>query len=128
MALEVYTIPTGASPDKIYTVLLDNLRYDLRIQYLQRLGNVSSEVNSRADEYMIHIALSGEDPFISTSLKTNRDILEPYRYRANCPKGSLLLVDNTAMEAREVGKNYNPERVTYEGLGDRWTLVYVVDE
>ncbi len=110
-------------PDKTYSVILDETSYDLRIKYNQRLTNEST-TPVKADEFIIEISLAGGIPFITSSLKTNRNILEPYRSRVGCPQGTLMLRDYLADTTLSTTFRYTPERCTYEELGTRFILIY----
>ena len=113
-----------SSPDKTYkNVFLDGVSYDIRIRYLQRLTNVAT-TPIKADEFTLELALAGGNPFLTTSLKTHRDILQPHRYKPECPKGILVLQDLTAIKSLITGGVYMPERVSYETIGTRFILTY----
>jgi hypothetical protein len=124
-------IPVSSDPDTSYIVTLDGISYKIRLQYLQRLTNESYEgtwSNYTADQFLIHIGLSGEEGYpIRTSLKVNRDILAPYHHRESCPSGILMLRDLLADNTYLTGGLYIPERVTYEDLGVRYVLVYITN-
>ncbi|AUR86376.1 hypothetical protein NVP1084O_169 [Vibrio phage 1.084.O._10N.261.49.F5] len=120
--MEIIVAP---DPDKTYKVTLDGKSYNLRIKYLQRLTNEATGNPIKADEFTISISLAGGEPFITTSLKTNRNILKMYRARENCPKGILMLRDYTAdFNFANTGEGYTPERVSYSELGTRFILIY----
>ena len=113
------------SPDKTYKVTLDGKSYNLRIKYLQRLTNVATGHPIKADEFSMELSIAGGEPFIYSALKTNRNILRPYRARPDCPTGTLMLRDFTADSSlADTGKDYFPERVTYDQLGIRFILIY----
>ncbi|MCG3741993.1 hypothetical protein EXA18_00655 [Vibrio cincinnatiensis] len=113
-----------SSPDKTYkNVFLDGVSYDIRIRYLQRLTNVAT-TPIKADEFTLELALSGGNPFLTTSLKTNRDVLRPFKYKPECPKGILVLQDLTAVKSLITGGLYMPERVSYDTIGTRFVLIY----
>lgn len=112
------------SPDKIYkSITLDEVSYDIRIKYLQRLTNEAT-TPVKADEFILELSLSGGAPFIKTSLKTSRDVLRPFRYLDDCPQGYLILRDYTALNSLLKGGVYQPERVSYGTLGKRFILTY----
>lgn len=128
--MTIFKLPVTPSPDKIYTVNLDEVSYDIRLQYLLRSTNLSTK-EVTADQFLMQIRLTGdEDWAIRTSLKTNRDVLAQYHHLDACPQGTLVLRDyiadshyfSTALEGA-----YNPERVTYEELGNRFILIYNSD-
>lgn len=125
--MAIYELPVTDDPNKIYRFTLGDRDYDLHIRYLQRLTNVASGKNIKADEWVLKIAPTGKTPNIETSLKTNRNLLEMHRYKDTCPTGTLWLRDELADAERAIdaGYYYSPERVTKEGLGGRWKLVYV---
>lgn len=117
-------IVISSDPDKTYkNILLDGVSYDIRVRYLQRLTNEAT-TPIRADEFTLELSLSGGDPFLSSSLKTNRDILAPFKYIEDCPQGTLMLFDRTATDSLLVGGVYAPERVSYDTIGDRFVLTY----
>ncbi|AGH32058.1 hypothetical protein VPIG_00202 [Vibrio phage PWH3a-P1] len=130
--MTISLIPLEQDPYKSYRVTLDGESYDVVVQYNQRLINQTSTnknfLPESADSFTISVALTGSDPILKTSLKTNRDILGPYKYREGCPQGTLILRD-TAADANLVdGKLYAPERVSYEGIGTRFLLLYESEE
>lgn len=123
-------LPSGGEPDITYRVLMDGANYEVTFKYLQRETNVSSGNPIFADEWRIIISLSGGNVLVNTPLKTNRDILAPYRYKDGCPQGVLVLLDLLAEDLRgDLRDQYRPERVTYEDLGadKRFRLVYFPD-
>ena len=79
--MAVFELPVGDDPDQTNTFTLDNKRYDLRIKYTQRLGNVSTGNPTKYDGWKLYVSLSGQDPFIETPLKTSRNLLEQHRYK-----------------------------------------------
>lgn len=122
MAFEEIVITSD--PNKTYkSVDLDGTKYDITIKYLQRLTNEAT-TPVKADEFILDLALAGGDPFLSTSLKTNRDVLKPFRYKDDCPKGILMLRDYTAIKSLLIGGVYMPERVSYDTIGTRFILTY----
>lgn len=125
--MAIYELPVSDDPNKIYRFTLGDKDYDLHIRYLQRLTNVANGQNIKADEWVLRIGPTGKTPDIETSLKTNRNLLEMHRYKDSCPLGLLELRDELADAERSIddGYNYSPERVTKEGLGGRWKLMYV---
>ena len=126
---DIKIIPVSPDPDTSYIVSLDGVSYKIRLQYLQRLTNESYEgtwSNYTADQFMLHIGLSGEDGYpIMTSLKVNRDVLAPYHHRESCPSGTLMLRDLIADNTYLTGGSYIPDRVTYDDLGTRYILTYM---
>lgn len=117
-------IPVDQDPNKTYRVTLDGQGYDITLRYNQRLINVSTGFPTSADEFTISVALTGEDEIFKCPLKTNRDVLETYKYREGCPQGSLMLRDVAADTNLIDGKYYAPERASYEGIGTRFVLLY----
>ncbi len=121
----VSKIVVKPDPDMVYKAVLDGQSYDIRIRYNQRLTNVSSGNPISADAFEIWIGLSGKAPILQTPLKTNRNLLLPYKYRPDCPQGILVLRDFTADSSRADGEYYDPERVSYTTLGDRFQIMYI---
>ncbi|UUW39696.1 hypothetical protein VP14_009 [Vibrio phage VPMCC14] len=117
-------IPVIQDPNKTYRITLDGVSYDITLQYNQRLINQSTNFPNSADEFTISVSLTGEDPIFKSPLKTNRDVLEPYKYRDGCPQGSLMLRDVAADSSLINGNLYAPERVSYSGIGTRFVLLY----
>lgn len=119
-----FEIVTTSTPDQVYkNVDLDSTSYDIRIRYLQRLTNVATTSIS-ADEFTLELSLAGDDPFLTTSLKTSRDVLAPFRYLDDCPQGILMLRDFTALKSLLTDGIYMPERVSYDTIGSRFVLTY----
>lgn len=125
--MAILELPVTNNTDKTYRFTLSGQDYDVRLRYLSRLTNVANGKNIKADEWIISIALTGTTPVINSSLKTNRNILEMHRYKSSCPAGTLFLRDELADRERAIedGYDYSPERVTLEGMGDRWKLIYI---
>ena len=123
--MAVRTIPLKQDPDTTYKVTLDGQSYDIRVRYNQRETNVATGNPIKADEFEILIGLTGRTPSIKTPLKTNRDILRQHRYKDDCPKGVLVLRDNSADRSRSEGGLYDPDRVGFDTLGTRYVLVYI---
>lgn len=128
MAIEIFQLPVGnEDPDQTTTFSLDSggKRYDIRVKYNQRLGNVATS-RTTYDAWKLYISLTGQEPFIETPLKTSRDLLASHRYKTDCPKGVLVLSDTAALLATsDPAYNYSPERVTFEELGTRFQLTYI---
>ncbi len=110
-------------PDRTYKVALGERNYDVRIKYLQRITNETT-TPILADQFTLEIGVSGADPFLIAPLKTNRNVLEQVRHRAECPEGTLMLRDNTADDSIINGGVYRPERVGYDTIGERFSLQY----
>lgn len=122
---DFFEIPISPSPDATYTVEMENVVYDIRIRYNQRVTNKNSILpETKADEFTLTLSVSGEDPLFTTSLKTNRDLLRMYRYISGVPSGVLQLRDKSADRNLANGKYYAPERLTYNSLGTRFALYY----
>ena len=123
-------IPCGGGkellPDVTYRIRLEDKEYDFRFRYLQRESNVASVNKGVADDWYLYLGLTGKEPFLKTSLRTNRELLQLSRSNPDCPKGDLILKDSVAVSSVFTGGAYNPERVTFEGLGTdkRFKLVY----
>lgn len=128
--MAVYYLKCGGDPDITYQIRLENVIYDFRFRYLQRLTNVAAGTPVKADEWKLSVSLSGQPTLFETALRTNRDLLVQYRNLSDCPKGSLMLRDMVADEAYALGKDYSPERVDYENLGidKRFRLVYITSD
>ena len=128
--MTISLIPCGGGeevlPDVTYRIRLEDKDYDLRFRYLQRMSNIASGNPQIADDWYLYLGLTGREPFIKTVVRTNRDILRIIRYNPDCPKGTLILRDYIAESSYTTGGQYNPERVTLEGLGvnKRFQLVY----
>ena len=128
--MPISLIPCGGGIEELtditYRIQLEDKEYDFRFKYLQREGNVASGTTTKADDWYLLLGLTGKDPFIKTSLRTNRDILQRIRYHPDCPTGQLLLMDYIADSSYTIGGAYNPERVNREDLGmdKRFRLVY----
>ncbi len=123
-------LPCGAAAenqtDITYRVPLEGKEYDLRYKYLQRESNIASGNSVIADEWYLFIGLTGKAPFIKTALRTNREFLDMFRYHPDCPEGTIVLRDSIADASTVSGGSYNPERVTYEDLGQdkRFKVLY----
>ena len=120
-----FEIVISPSSNTVYkNIDIDGTFYDMEIRYLQRMTNISNGKKIKADEFILNLSLAGRPPFLSTSLKTNRDVLAPYRYKEECPKGTLMLYDFIALKSLYLDDIYMPERVSYEELGNRFILTY----
>lgn len=117
-------IPIVQDSNAAYPVILDGQSYVITVRYNQRLVNVSTSNPVSADEFELGLAIAGEPEIIRTPMKTNRDLLLPYKSRTGCPQGKLILRDMAADINKSQGKYYAPERVSYEELGSRFVLIY----
>lgn len=81
-------------PDQSFRVVLDGNTYELRFQW-----------NERDESWLMYLGDVGSDPTISTKLTCFSDILKPYQYRENVPKGNLVIYPLRHIEER-VGR-YN---------------------
>ena len=125
--MSISIIPLEQDPYKTYRVTLSGESYDITVQYNQRLINQSTKEPSKADSFTISLALAGRDPIFKTAMKTNRDLLSIYKYREGCPQGTLILRDISADGNKVLGEYYAPERLSYEGIGTRFLLLYSDD-
>lgn len=125
--MSISIIPLEQDPYKTYRVTLSGESYDITVQYNQRLINQSTKEPSKADSFTISLALTGRDPIFKTAMKTNRDLLSIYKYREGCPQGTLILRDISADGNKVLGEYYAPERLSYEGIGTRFLLLYSDD-
>lgn len=128
--MSMFYIPCGTDPDVTYNVELEGIRYDFRFRYLQRQTNVATGSPILADEWLLILSVSGKSEILRTSLKTNRDLLSPYRYRENCPPGELQLRDITADISLSNNGDYSPERVGLDSLGQdkQFRLMYITSD
>lgn len=128
--MTILILPCGPASenqtDITYRVPLEGKEYDIRYKYLQRESNIASGKPVIADEWYVYLGLTGKPPFIKTALRTNREFLEMYRYHPDCPAGNIVLRDSIADSSVVSGGNYNPERVTYDELGQdkRFKVLY----
>ena len=120
----LYEIPITPDPFQTYKVEMQGRVYDLTIRYNNKVSNKSLKP-VYADEFTLSLALSGQAPLFTTSMKTNRDLLRIYRYIDGVPKGVLQLRDSLADQNLEQNQYYAPERVSYDTLGSRFILYYI---
>ena len=115
-----------------YTVNLDGKSYEIELKYNTRICNKGSDKDERsADEFLMTLKLSGNNNFIaSTPLRVNRPLLIRSRYKEDCPKGELFVVDASSLREKassSTSEGADQQRVSLEGLGKRFELWYVTD-
>ena len=121
---DVFRVQKGV--DITYRVTLEGRQYEMRIKYNTRVANTGLVNETPADSFSLTLSLAGAStPILKTPLKTERDILRPYRYIEDCPKGTLILRDVFALRSLNNGGVYNPERFAYEQM-ERFKLFYSV--
>ena len=81
MALLEISVPD--SPDSGFTVILDSISYDLRLQW-----------NGRDESWYMFLGLSNQEYLFKSKLTSGWDILSEYRAYEDTPKGVIVAVDN----------------------------------
>ncbi len=93
------------SPDSIdqtFTVVLDSQTYQISLYW-----------NERDESWLFSIGDVGEDPTVSFKLTTFVDLLAPYRYKENLPKGVLYLAGSSDYSTRISKYNVGPNCPVY---------------
>lgn len=107
------TIPvTPAYPEQTQRVELDGVAYQMRIYWTQFDEQIKEAIGT-TDDGKWYMDLSSDDITLNgIALVGGANLLEPYAYNQ---LGGLIVVDSELKYA-------NP---TYDGLGDRFQLIYV---
>lgn len=92
-------------PDTIFTTILDNVSYDLTLQW-----------NDRDEAWYLSLSKQNRDPLFKVKITTVSDLFKPHRALNDCPKGMLVAIDTM--------KKYG--RITRNGWSSgRWKLYYL---
>lgn len=67
-------------PDQSFRIVLDSVTYEVRFQW-----------NDRDESWVFHIGDVGTDPTVTMKLMPYVDLLAPFRYMENIPKGNLFM-------------------------------------
>lgn len=106
--MALITIPLIDNPDNSFTVVLDNVSYDMRLQW-----------NGRDEAWYLFCGLANQQFLFKTKLTTASDILMPYRAYEDCPKGYLYIKDSL--------KKYG--RLPRDGFSSgRFKLMYITHD
>ena len=108
--MKLYELQIDPERDDQYNVvcriLLDNSDYNIKLRW-----------DTKSLSWMVGLGVSGQNTSFNTVMRTNRDILAPYRYMAGLPQGQLLCIDASGFNGR----------VGYDdfGIDKRFGLIYV---
>lgn len=104
------TIPVAPSiAHQIQTVTLDGRRFQLRLDWIQRIRR-----------WAMTLSTDSGTPIVSCKLLAVRaDLLRQHRYREDTPQGVLAVVDTETGADAESG---------FATLGGRHRLIYLSDE
>jgi hypothetical protein len=80
--MAIINIPITDNPDKSFTVILDNVAYDVRLQW-----------NGRDESWYLYCGRANRDFLFKTKITTAADILKKYRSYEDCPKGMIKAID-----------------------------------
>lgn len=73
----------------IETLIIENVSYDFLFQY-----------NPREEAWYLGLGLTGRDPKARFKLRTNSDVLRPYRIFDEIPNGYIYVIDTVAQNGR----------------------------
>lgn len=107
--MAMFSIPCGKTVDTTYRVELEGQAYDFRIRW-----------NSYCESWQCYLGLTGEDPLISFMLTAGQDLLEPYKYIPDLPKGYLCV--------RDIIKDYGRVDKDNFGVNKRFRLIYLTED
>lgn len=107
--MAMFSIPCGKSVDSTYRVELEGQVYDFRIRW-----------NTYSEAWMCYIGVTGEDPVVSFMLSVGQNLLLPFNYMENVPKGFLYV--------RDMVKNYGRIDKDNFGQNKRFRLVYLTTD
>jgi hypothetical protein len=103
--MSLLQIPVSESPDQSFTVVLDQIAYDIRLQW-----------NNREESWYLYCGVSNRPFLFKVKLTTITDVFKKYRSYESCPKGSLRVID--------LNKSYG--RLTRDGFSSgRFALQYI---
>jgi hypothetical protein len=103
MTISVLSIPD--SPNVVFTTILDNIAYDLLLQW-----------NPRDEAWYLSLGKQNLDFLFKTKITTMTDLLKTHRALDTCPKGALIAIDTM--------KSYG--RLNREAWSSgRWQLYYI---
>lgn len=95
-------------PDQTMRVVLDSETYEIRFQW-----------NERDESYMMSIGDVGADPTVTVKVTAFVDLLAPYKYLDNLPKGTLMVFSFTAPTERVGRFNVGPKKSVQLLYGSR---------
>jgi len=106
--MSLIQIPVADNPDQQFTVILESVAYDIRLQW-----------NNRDEAWYIGMGRQNNTLTFFTKLTTLSDILRYYRAYETVPKGLLICLD--------LLKGFG--RITRDGFSSgRWGLYYVTSD
>lgn len=116
MAFVTLQIPDA--PDVVFTSVLDNAAYDLRLHW-----------NGRDQAWYLFLGKQNTEYTFKTKITTNSDLLKVHRSNENCPKGMLLVIDNMKKYGRISRDGWNSKRfsLVYVPESDKDLLETLVD-
>ena len=97
--MSIQEIPVADNPDYTFTVILDSVAYDLRMQW-----------NGRDESWYLHLGLANQEYTFKTKITNGSDILSKYRAYDNVPKGVLMVFDKEKTYGRLQRDSFSSER------------------
>lgn len=97
--MSLVEIPTKDLPDYSFTVILDNVSYDFRLQW-----------NGRDEAWYVYVGLSNQEFLVKTKLTSGTDVLSPYRAYDETPKGVLIALDKEKIYGRLARDSFSSGR------------------
>ena len=108
--MTINILPSGEGSDSLdtdisRTLLLDDVLYELRFRW-----------NTRDESWTIICSNVGGNPIFSTKAQVNSVFNDPYKHRAGCPQGNLVILDLSGDSGR-----VDFDNLTFDG---RFRLFY----
>ena len=104
--MAILKIPYNDNPDSIFTIILDNVAYDIRLQW-----------NTRDESWNMYLGRQSQPPIFKTKLATDVDLLKSHRALPDVPKGMMMVVD----------LNKSVGRITRDGFSSGRFGIYYAD-
>lgn len=99
---------TEDSPDQIFTLILEGVSYDMRLQW-----------NNRDESWEIFLGRQGQPPMFTSKLTTNADVLKLYKAYEDTPNGVLVVLDSLKKSGR----------ISRDGFtSGRFVLLYITSD
>ena len=97
--MSLIKIPISSDPDNTQVIVLEDVSYNLRIQW-----------NTRDESWHAYIGLLGQDFKIKFKMTVGLDLLNPYRGYDEVPDGTLAIIDTERAFGRVGRDNFGIDR------------------
>lgn len=106
--MSLLKIPLRDLPDQSFTVVLDTIAYDIRVQW-----------NGRDESWYVYFGRANQQYLFKTKITNGTDVLRKYRAYDDCPKGILMVLDQEKLYGRLQRDSFN---------SGRFALLYYTEE